>query len=349
MGLTSRREEVRIITPRPIVAFAHAVLLLAQSWGTRPPRIISRSEPQYSEEARRASVNTTVTVSLLVDESGSPRDIKVVRGAGFGLDEMAIRAIQTWRFEPGTREGKPFAASTHVDLHFKVFDQTRAGQTARLRFSLGPGVEKPELLKGKIPDNPDDAGDASLRVRFTVSADGQPTNFQTFSANNQAWTDRVLWEMAGWHFRPAMRDGQAEEVNGIFELAVTHPAPDGLPTLRRRQVNISPPQPQDSSLPAPIPISPPDHAMFEGYVRRLTCKWEASPGAVAYLLEWDYMDQGAWHAESSGIPGTAYEASATEASIEFIGAQPGRWRVWPVNSNGQRGNPSEWRSFRFVN
>jgi hypothetical protein len=32
----------------------------------------------------------------------------------------------------------------------------------------------------------------------------------------------------------------------------------------------------------------------------------------------------------------------------FVGAQPGRWRVWPVNSSGQRGNPSEWRTFRFL-
>jgi TonB family protein len=92
---------------RPIAVFAPAVLLLAQSWSARPPRVISRAEPEYSEEARRAGVTATVTVSLVVNENGAPRDIKVVRRAGFGLDEIAIRAIEAWRFEPGPRRASP--------------------------------------------------------------------------------------------------------------------------------------------------------------------------------------------------------------------------------------------------
>ena len=335
-------------TPRLIAALAPA-LLLAQTWATRPPRVISRSEPEYSEEARRAGVNTTIVVSLVVNESGAPQDIKVVRGAGFGLDERAVHAIESLRFEPATKEGKPFPASTHVELHFSVLDKAHAGQTARLNFGLAPDVERPELIKGKIPSDPDQPGDASLRVRFAVSPDGQPKNFQTFETNNREWTDRALQEMADWRFRPAMREGQPEEVNGIFELAVSQPqAPENRPTLRRSLVTISPPEPQDSSLPAPKPISPPDHAIFDSYSRRLTCKWEASPGALSYLLEWDYMYRDAWHAESEGIPGTAYETTATETTFDFVGAKPGRWRVWPVNGNGQRGNPSDWRTFRYL-
>jgi hypothetical protein len=106
--------------------------------------------------------------------------------------------------------------------------------------------------------------------------------------------------------------------------------------------------PQDSSLPAPQLISPPDRALFDGYPRRVRCKWEVSPGAVSYLLEWDYMDRDAWNAEYQGVPGAAIIATGVEETFNFIGAQPGRWRVWPVNGSGQRGNPSEWRTFRFL-
>src|ERR1017187_4639219 len=63
------------------------------------------------------------------------------------------------------------------------------------------------------------------------------------------------------------------------------------------------------------------------------------------LLACCYQD--AWHAESEGIPGTAYETTATETTFDFVGAKPGRWRVWPVNGNGQRSNPSDWRTFRY--
>jgi hypothetical protein len=51
------------------------VLLFAQTWSARPPRVIFRSEPEYSEEARRAGVNATINVSLVVGEDGVPRDI----------------------------------------------------------------------------------------------------------------------------------------------------------------------------------------------------------------------------------------------------------------------------------
>lgn len=337
------------MTPIPrLTAPLAPALLLAQTWATRPPRVISRAEPAYSQEASRAAVNTTIIVSLVVNENGAPQDIKVVRGAGFGLDEMAIRAIETLRFEPGTKEGKPFAASTHVELHFSVLDKNHARQTARLNFGLAPDVERPELIKGEIPSNPDQPGDASMRIRFTVGPDGQPKNFQIFETNNQQWSDRALREMAGWRFRPAMRAGQPEEVYGVLELTVGQQAPENRPTLRRSLAATSPPEPQDSSLPAPKPIAPPDHAIFDSYSRRLTCKWEASRGAVSYLLEWDYIDQDAWHAESRGIPGTACEVTTTETTFDFVGAQAGRWRVWPVNGNGQRGNPSEWRTFRYL-
>ena len=218
-------------------------LLLAQTWATHPPRVVSRAEPEYSEEARRAGVNTTIMVSLVVNEDGAPQDIKVVRGAGFGLDEMAIRAIETWRFEPATKEGKPFAAPTQVELHFNLLDKAHHNQTAWLNFGLASGVERPELIKGKIPSNPDQPGDASLRVRFTVGPDGAPRNFQIFETNNQEWTDRALQEMAQWRFRPAMREGRPEEVYGLLELTVSRQAPENRPTLRRRPATASPQEP----------------------------------------------------------------------------------------------------------
>jgi TonB family protein len=207
------------LSPREALAsLFFAAILLAQSSGTRPPRVISRSEPEYSEEARRAGVNSTILLSLVVDEDGAPRDIKVDRGAGFGLDEMAIRAIEGWRFDPGTKEGQPFDASTHVEVSFRIYDPARAGQNARLNFTLPPGVQRPELTKGKIPLNPDQSGKAAMRLRFTVGADGKPRDFQALETNNQEWANRAMHDMAGWRFHPAMREGQPQEATAIFEL-----------------------------------------------------------------------------------------------------------------------------------
>jgi len=324
-------------------------LWLAQSWGTRPPRVVSRVEPAWTEEAHRAAVNTTIVVKLMVSDKGTPEDIRVVRGAGFGLDEMAIQAIETWRFEPAFKEGKPFQAPTRVELHFGISDKARTGQTARLNFSLSPGVQRPELIQGQVPANPDPPVDARLRIRLNISPDGRPIDFQTLESSDREWAVQAIWEMAAWRFRPALRDGKPEEVSGLFELMVSPPKEtESLQNRRQGMVTILQPEPDDKSLPAPRLISPLDHALFDGYPRRLTCKWEASAGALSYLLEWDYMYQDAWNAEYRGIPGAAFIVNGTEFTFDFVGSQPGRWRVWPVNASGQRGNSSEWRTFRYL-
>jgi len=51
-----------------------------------------------------------------------------------------------------------------------------------------------------------------------------------------------------------------------------------------------------------------------------------------------------------GLDGSAvhFAVNGTAYTFNFIGAQPGRWRVWPLNRNGKRGNPSEWRTFRYL-
>jgi protein TonB len=66
-----------------------------------PPAIISKSEPEYGDEARKAQVNSTVTMSLVIGRDGSLEDIQIVKGAGFGLDEKAIESIRQWKFKPG--------------------------------------------------------------------------------------------------------------------------------------------------------------------------------------------------------------------------------------------------------
>jgi TonB family protein len=87
------------------------------------PSLISKVEPKYSEQARDAKYSGSVILSIVVDSEGVPRDIKVVRPLGLGLDQAAIDAVSQWRFKPGMKGGKPVAVRAQVEVSFRLLDK----------------------------------------------------------------------------------------------------------------------------------------------------------------------------------------------------------------------------------
>jgi TonB family protein len=79
-----------------------------------------RPEPEYSEEARKAKWSGAVTISLVVDVNGMPKDIQVIKALGMGLDQKAIEAVQKWRFRPGTKDGKPVPVQAVIEVNFRL-------------------------------------------------------------------------------------------------------------------------------------------------------------------------------------------------------------------------------------
>jgi TonB family protein len=87
------------------------------------PAVISKIEPQYSQEALHAKLSGAVLLSIVVGEDGLPRDIRVVRPLGFGLDEKAIEAVMAWRFQPGMKDGHPVPVRAQVQVNFRLLDK----------------------------------------------------------------------------------------------------------------------------------------------------------------------------------------------------------------------------------
>jgi TonB family protein len=89
--------------------------------GISAPQPISTPDPEYTEEARRAKTQGTCILWLIVDEEGHPRDIRVVRGLGSGLDEKAIEAVKQWKFAPSLRDGKPVNVQISIEVGFRLY------------------------------------------------------------------------------------------------------------------------------------------------------------------------------------------------------------------------------------
>jgi TonB family protein len=88
--------------------------------GVSAPVAIYKIEPEYSEEARKAKFQGTVVLSIIVDEQGLPRNFKVVKPLGLGLDEKAVEAVQKWRFSPAKLNGKPVPVQATVEVNFRL-------------------------------------------------------------------------------------------------------------------------------------------------------------------------------------------------------------------------------------
>src|SRR3984885_10480148 len=89
--------------------------------GISAPQAISSPDPDYTEEARKAKKQGTCVLWLIVDAAGRPRNIKVIRGLGLGLDAKALEAVQQWRFQPALKDGKPVDVQISVEVEFHLY------------------------------------------------------------------------------------------------------------------------------------------------------------------------------------------------------------------------------------
>jgi len=92
------------------------------SGDTRPPAVIYSPVPVYSEQARNAGLEGTVTIALRVGEDGTPRDIRVTQGLGPAIDESVTTALGQWRFSPPLLNGQVASAGLVIEVRFQLPD-----------------------------------------------------------------------------------------------------------------------------------------------------------------------------------------------------------------------------------
>jgi hypothetical protein len=108
--------------------------------------------------------------------------------------------------------------------------------------------------------------------------------------------------------------------------------------------------PGERPLIAPRQLSPENKAVFNHYPRETTLRWAPVPGAIGYILETDCYHCCESNRWCSDVKGQGYLTTVytTSFTYNFVGAQPGRWRVWAIGENGQEGPKSDWREFRYT-
>ena len=86
----------------------------------KPPTLVSKVEPQYTEEARAAKLSGPVVLYTEIGPDGVARNTVVTKSVGLGLDEQAVLAISQWRFNPGTKDGQPVTVAAIIEVNFRL-------------------------------------------------------------------------------------------------------------------------------------------------------------------------------------------------------------------------------------
>ena len=84
------------------------------------PQIVQWAKPYYPEMARRAMIEGTVLVKVLVWSDGSVRDAILVRGVNPLIDKEAIKAAHKCKFIPGKQRNIPVKAWMALPFTFRL-------------------------------------------------------------------------------------------------------------------------------------------------------------------------------------------------------------------------------------
>ena len=85
------------------------------------PVVIQNTPPSYPEIARRNGWEGRVMVRVEVSAEGRPLSTAIAKSSGYGvLDQSALRAVKSWRFQPRTVAGIPTTGSVEVPVNFAL-------------------------------------------------------------------------------------------------------------------------------------------------------------------------------------------------------------------------------------
>jgi periplasmic protein TonB len=60
-----------------------------------------------------------VVIDIVIDETGKIVDTKVDQGLGDQVDEAVMATVETWTFQPATKDGKPVASEQQLLFHYE--------------------------------------------------------------------------------------------------------------------------------------------------------------------------------------------------------------------------------------
>jgi protein TonB len=91
--------------------------------GVSAPVPLNHVEAEFSDEARREHIEGVCLVTLVVNTLGRPQNPRIVRAAGYGLDQKALEAMRKYHFKPAMKAGVPVPVMITVEVNFRFYNR----------------------------------------------------------------------------------------------------------------------------------------------------------------------------------------------------------------------------------
>lgn len=207
-----------------------AVQKLDVKAGMHAPSVIDHPEVEFPEQARQRGIGGKCSIALVVDTSGRPRDVRVVRSSDPAFAPTCLRSMSETKFKPATAaDGTPVAVEIHTVLAFHREGSVWPIDPIRYAFGSPSGVlstspdtkgvypltkvvSRPEL--GKFVDKGygdlgfQAEGKSPCEVLLTVSSNGKPSDAKVIKCEREELEEPVVLSLMASKYKPGSVNGK---------------------------------------------------------------------------------------------------------------------------------------------
>ena len=197
--------------------------------GVAAPSILEEVKPSYTPAALLAHVEGMVKLDCVVRADGTVTDIRIVEPLHPQLDEASTRALEQWRFKPGTKNGEPVPVRVEIEMTFTLRSEPPAAAPVR-----GPLLDSPEVFRpGQnvttpavvrevkpfyLPEVIRARVQGSVKLEAVVLSDGTVGDIRVMEPLDSRLDEECVRAVRQWTFKPGLRDGIAVPVRIEIEM-----------------------------------------------------------------------------------------------------------------------------------
>ncbi len=184
----------------------------------KAPEVIRQVSPIYPEIARKDSLEGTVWVKALVDETGLVVQTVVQKSDNSVFTQAAIDAIKQWTLKPAMMSGKPVAVWVSIPTRFRLSDLRNKPPSDLMKVKRYPPAEdakhdkEPELVSQVQPKYPDEAtqqhAEGTVWTKMWVDESGKIVEVIVTKSDNAVFNAASMEAGLQWVFKPALSAGK---------------------------------------------------------------------------------------------------------------------------------------------